>query len=358
MSPNEKPVLPSVASPAPVAGSHTAIPDPTEQGSEDLLALWSDLESGVSMLLHHPLRIHEFSWKLRRFEAWLHDLLATEVDAGLYLLFQLTATSAARYSASHAVICAALCEVVAPRLRLPDDERSALVRAALAMNIGMTDLQDTLALQMAAPSPAQRQQITTHAAASLALLQEVGVTDRLLLDTVRLHHVSAVGRGALHTLPPPARLGHVLHTVDRYAALVSPRITREGKSPLDSARAILQARAGLEDAAGAALVGAVGLFPPGTLVELDSGETAVVVRRGLGNAPLVAVVRDSTGRSVHPPRLHDVAAAAPGIRHAVVARHAAPQLDQRQWLQVGVIARKHLAEREALLKARRARPSS
>jgi HD-GYP domain-containing protein (c-di-GMP phosphodiesterase class II) len=333
-----------------------AIPDPSERGSEDLLALWSDLESAVSMLLHHPLRIQDFPWKLQRFAAWLQDLLTSEVDAGLYLLFQLTATSAARYSASHAVICAALCEVVAPRLRLPDEERSALVQAALAMNIGMTDLQDALALQMAPPSVAQRQQITTHAAGSVALLEQVGVTNRLLLDTVRLHHVSAVGRGALQTLPPPARLAHLLHTVDRYAALVSPRITREGRSPLDSARAILQARAGLEDAAGAVLVSTVGLFPPGTLVELDSGDTAVVVRRGLGSAPLVAVVRDSAGRPVHPPRLHDVAVAPPGIRRAVVARLAAPQLDQRQWLQVGVIARKDLAEREALLKTRRARP--
>lgn len=349
--------MPTFPSPGQAYQTPTAVPDPTEHGSEDLLALWSDLESAVSMLLHHPQRVHEFPWKLRRFGTWLEDLLARDIDAGLYLLFQLTASSAAGYSASHAVICAALCAVAAPRLRLPDDERAALVQAAFTMNIGMTDLQDALALQLAPPSAAQREQIGRHAAASVALLQERGVTDPLVLDTVRLHHVSAVGRGALHTLPPPARLGHVLHTVDRYAALVSPRITREGRSPLDSARAILQARAGLEDAAGAALVGAVGLFPPGTLVMLDSGETAVVVRRGHGSAPMVAVVRDSTGKPVHPLRLHDVAAAAPGIRQAVVARHAAPQLDQRQWLQVGAIARKHLAEREALAAARRTRPA-
>ena len=339
----------------PTPNSPTRLPDPTGEGSEDVLALWSDLESGVSTLLRHPRQVHDFSVKLRQYETWLRSLLAMDVDAGLYVLFQLTATSAAGYSASHAVICAALCEVISDQLRLPADERSTLVRAALTMNIGMTALQDALALQLEPPAAAQRQHIDGHARASADLLAELGADDRLLLDTIMLHHANAAGRGPLSGLPPPARLGQVLHTIDRYAALVSPRSTREGRSPLDSARAILQARAGLQDEAGAALVAAVGLFPPGTLVLLDSDETAVVVRRGVGAAPMVAVVRDARARLVYPPRLHDIALAAPGIRHALVARRAAPQIDHRHWLQVGVMAWRQLSERQRAQGSGRAR---
>ena len=97
---------------------------------EDLLGLWGDLESGLSMLLSRPLHAQNFDGKIRQFDQWLQDLVAHDIDASLYLMFQLAATSTVGYSTSHALVCGTLCHIMAREFRLPGNERNALVRAA------------------------------------------------------------------------------------------------------------------------------------------------------------------------------------------------------------------------------------
>ena len=62
---------------------------------------------------------------------------------------------------------------------------------------------------------------------------------------------------------------------------------------------------GYDDAA-AALTRTLGVFPPGTYVQLVSGEAAVVMRRGVRmNQPWVASVVDRRGSLLPKPRLHE-----------------------------------------------------
>jgi len=153
-----------MAIPLPAAKQH-------EGEYEDLLSLWSDLETALSLLLSKPLLIHDFPGKLRQLDVWLQDLVAHDTDAALYLMFQLAATSTASYSASHALVCATLCHILAQELKLPAAERDSLVCAALTMNIGMTALQDQLAQQREKPTPQQQEAIQNHPLQSQALLR-------------------------------------------------------------------------------------------------------------------------------------------------------------------------------------------
>jgi hypothetical protein len=64
----------------------------------------------------------------------------------------------------------------------------------------------------------------------------------------------------------------------------------------------------------------VGLCPPGTYVRMDSGELAVVVRRGIRvNLPIVAIVGDANGELLAEPRLHSTSQGEPNIRSALPA---------------------------------------
>ena len=135
---------------------------PAEGEYEDLLSLWSDLESALSVMLSRPLQVQDFPGKVRQFDAWLQDLVAHDIDAALYLMFQLASTSTVGYSASHALVCGTLCHIMALELALPPRERDSLVRAALTMNIGMTALQDELAEQRERPTTAQQEAIRSH----------------------------------------------------------------------------------------------------------------------------------------------------------------------------------------------------
>ena len=166
----------------------TLLGDHLEDQFEDLLGLWADLECALSMLLHRPLQVQEFASKVQQLDLWLQNLVVHDIDAALYLMFQLAATSSVGYSAAHALVCATLCHILGHELRLPVQERDSLVRAAFTMNLAMTALQDELAQQREPLTPAQRSAVDQHPRAGLDLLEELGISDELWLEVVGQHH--------------------------------------------------------------------------------------------------------------------------------------------------------------------------
>lgn len=314
----------------------------TENEYEDLLGLWSDLESGLGIILGSPASIQEFEQRVWQYDRWMQTLLQRDTDVGLYLLFQLATNSPVGYSASHALVSAVLCHLIAVELGLPQAERDNLVHAALTMNIAMTVLQDQLADQVEKPSTEQRDAIQAHAAQGAQLLANMGVTDALWLDTIALHHDESNDPGELQNLAPEKRLARILRAVDRYAAMISPRRNREGRSATDSARSIIAHSSARNDEVGHALVRVVGLCPPGTYVRLDNRQVAVVMRRSdRANHPFVAIVINEAGAVMNPPRLHRTANGSPGIKSALAASAVRERLNHHLILQLGAYAAQH-----------------
>ncbi|MEI8169886.1 MAG: HD domain-containing phosphohydrolase [Rhodoferax sp.] len=314
----------------------------TENEYEDLLSLWSDLESGLGIILGSPASIQEFEQRVWQYDRWLKTLLERDTDVGLYLLFQLASNSPVGYSASHALVCAVLCHLIAVELKLPLEERNSLVHAALTMNIAMTKLQDQLADQIEKPSAEQQTAIRAHAFKGGMMLANMGVLDEMWLDTIRYHHDESTDMGDLQSIEPIKRLSRILRVVDRYAAMISPRKSREGRSATESVRSIISNSTEKNDEVGHALVRAVGLCPPGTYVRLDSKEVAVVMRRSSKpNMPHVAIVINEAGMLMNPPRLHRTANGSPGIKSALAASMVRERLNHHLILQLGAYAAAH-----------------
>ena len=319
--------------------------DPEDGRYEELLGLWADLESGLSLLLAAPGRIHDLERKINQYDGWMRSLLEQDTDIGLYLLFQLAGTSTAGYSASHALVCAVLCHLSALELKLPATLRASLVHAAMTMNIAITRLQDELAQQSASLSPAQQAQLQRHGERGSALLREQhGVTDRLWLELVASHHAEDLSRGH--------RLVRLLWMIDRYAAMISPRKSRSGRSASESLRAVAAEPLGQGDERSAelgdALLRAVGLCPPGAFVRLSSGETAIVLRRGtVVEDPAVAVLTDERGKVRSAPYLQRSGLGAPKIEVALPWSAVPVRLHHRTMVQLGLFAARQ--SRRALL---------
>lgn len=293
---------------------------------EDLLGQWSDLEAALGALLLHPNSAQDFGAKLRQCDRWLQDLVAHDIDAALYLMFQLAATSTVGYSTSHALVCATLCHILAAELKLPAAERDSLVRAAFTMNVGMTALQDELALQRDPLTPEQKQAIARHPQDSLDLLEHLHITDDLWLEVVAQHHVPQNEKLPLTGLIAQERLNRILGTIDRYAAMISPRKSRVGKSATDSVRAIVGHENEQHDEVSLTLVRTIGLCPPGTLVRMDNGETALVLRRSdKPNFPLVASLLSNRKEPLDQPALYHTVRGQPRIQSALA--HSAVTLD-------------------------------
>ena len=311
----------------------------TETEYEDLLSLWSDLESGLGIILGSPASVQEFEPRVWQYDRWMQGLLERDTDVGLYLLFQLATNSPVGYSASHALVSAVLCHLIAVELKLPLNERDSLVHAALTMNIAMTALQDELASQLEKPSNEQQTAIRIHTVKGGMMLANLGVTNTLWLDTISLHHDESTDKGELNSLPPEKRLARILRVVDRYAAMISPRKSREGRSATDSARSILSSTDEGHDEVGHALVRTVGLCPPGTYVRLDNNQVAVVMRRSNRlNLPHVAIVINEAGALMNPPRLHRTAHGSPGIKSALAPAAVRERLNHHLILQLGAYA--------------------
>ncbi len=308
----------------------------SEDEYEDLLSLWSDLEAGLGMVLSQPHSVQEFAARIGQYDRWMQHLIQQDSDVALYLLFQLAAHSPVGYSASHALVCAVLCHMVAQELQLPGTERDSLVHAAMTMNIAMTELQDQLALQRERPTAAQDIAVRAHAARGAELLRHLGIRDGLCLQTVQLHHQDPDLQQDLATLPPAQRLAQLLNVVDRYAAMISPRRTRDGRSATESAKSILHTGHGQPSQVGQMLLKVVGLFPPGTFVQLDNQVVGVVLRRGRqDNCPEVALVLDAKGQRIRPPTLHVCAGASPAINAALPAAKVQERLNHHLILQLG-----------------------
>ncbi len=311
----------------------------TEDEYEDLLSLWSDLEAGLGIILGTPASVQEFEQRVWQYDRWMQNMLQRDTDIGLYLLFQLASNSPVGYSASHALVCAVLCHLIAEELGLAKDERDSLVHAALTMNIAMTALQDQLASQVDRPSPAQFDAIRAHPVKGGMMLANIGVVDEKWLDVVTGHHDEATDPGELMEVAPPVRLTRIVRIVDRYAAMISPRKSREGRSATDSVRWVIGESGARDEGVGNALVRAVGLCPPGTYVRLDNGEIAVVMRRSSkANHPHVAIVLSENGQVVGQPRLHRTTQGGPLIRSSLAASSVRVRLNHHLILQLGAYA--------------------
>lgn len=311
----------------------------SEDEYEDLLGLWSDLESGLAMVLSQPHKVQEFETRILQYDRWMQNLVQYDTDVALYLLFQLASHSPAGYSASHALVCAVLCHLLAQEFQLAQTERDSLVHAALTMNIAMTELQDQLANQPEPPTPEQKATLREHERRGAGLLGQLGIKDELWLQTVRHHHHQQDPGIPQYSLTLAQRLAQMLCVVDRYAALISPRQSREGRSASESAQDILNDDNARNRMVGQTLLHVVGLFPPGTFVQLDDGTKGVVLRSGgQDNRPDVAILLNDKGQLIRPPSLHVCSNGSPAISAALPAARVQEHLNHHLILQLGTQA--------------------
>ena len=264
---------------------------------------WLDLQVQGNRLLRDLAGAH-FTDELDRLHKRLMQQTERNPDGALFALFHLAASEIQLYSATHSMLVSVMCALAARDvLGWAPHLVDSVCKAALTMNIAMTELQDRLAAQNEPPTHAQREQIDEHPGRSQALLIGFGMHDALCLEAVRSHH--ATGPGPLSARTMGQRMARLLQRADKFAAHLSPRSSRRPDSAATAMQAVYFDEQRAIDEAGAALIKAVGVYSPGALVRLANGETGVVVRRGANTTmPRVAILvnRDGIPTGEHPLR--------------------------------------------------------
>ncbi|WP_296446106.1 HD-GYP domain-containing protein [Rhodoferax sp. UBA5149] len=255
---------------------------------------WLDLQAQASAMLrdNNPA---SFPTRLNKLQALLSRHSRFNPDGALFALVHLSASEVRLYSATHAMLVSVMCSLAAREvLKWPAAQEITLCKAALTMNIGMTDLQDRLALQTQALSPEQRSQIDQHAARSVSLLQQLGVTDPCWLEAVLNHHTKIPGPLAGRT--EGQRMARLIQRADMFGARLAPRAARVPASAASAMQASYFDENRQVDEAGAALIKAMGIYSPGSFVRLSTDEIAVVIKRGANTTtPRVAILINRAG---------------------------------------------------------------
>lgn len=258
----------------------------------------------------------------------LVDLIERDPDIGIFLSVRKDSLRVMMYGLTHSLHTAMLCCLLARRLGWRPERVLCIVKAALTMNVAMLDLQGRLAAQGAPALPPQMDAVTRHPQQAVELLQAAGVDDAEWLQAVAEHHERPGGGGYPSGMQDPCEMAWALQLADVFMARITPRSSRPAISLQESARHVFR-----EDGGGLlamAIVKELGLYPPGDVVQLKSGERAVVVRRGRSaSTPIAASVTDRRGVPVAHTTRRDTAcdefAIVSVLPDSALAAHMLPQ---------------------------------
>ncbi|WP_239308920.1 HD-GYP domain-containing protein [Rhodanobacter sp. FDAARGOS 1247] len=184
------------------------------------------------------------------------------------------------YSYSHSIGCSALAAAFGRHMGFAEETILSLAAGGLLMDVGKTRVPESLLRYPGSLSPAEVDVVRSHVAAGLAIVSESDITDQDVLDILRSHHERHDGSGypdglAGNMIPITGRM---LGIIDTYDAMISPRPYRPAISRHHALRQIYATRNTLFQAEMIERFQVcLGVYPTGSLVELSTGEVAVVM---------------------------------------------------------------------------------
>ncbi len=184
------------------------------------------------------------------------------------------------YTFSHSISNAVWGAILARQLGFPPPDIDAIALACSLLDMGKVSLPPELLVQPSPPTPEQWEVLKSHVAEGMKLLEDNEVKNNKVLLAVQSHHERFDGSGypeglAGNEIPLWGRLAAV---VDSYDAMITERPYAEARSSygavqeLQKQADVLYQREIVEH-----FIQAIGVFPVGAIVELNTGEVGVVV---------------------------------------------------------------------------------
>lgn len=277
-----------------------------------LFDLWEQAIWRLDRLLKSVESEPGFAERCNEFATQLIALVQRDPDIGIYLSVRQGTRRLNLYGLTHALHCALLCVLTTARIGWPTDRSRTLVKAALTMNLSIVDLQGRYAVH-GRMSDEQRAHLQVHPEQAVARLRAAGVTDESWLRSVLEHHERPGGGGYPNNLSELSEESDILRMTDVFLAKISPR-AEPGSMPIQEAARQMFSEARGSPAA-MAIIKEYGIYPPGNMVHLASGEIAVVIRRGAtAHTPVAAAITDRAGMPTVNTAHRDTAQAAYAIK--------------------------------------------
>jgi HD-GYP domain-containing protein (c-di-GMP phosphodiesterase class II) len=215
------------------------------------------------------------------------------------------------YIQSHALDCSIYMAAFGRFLEMSRDDIVLLGYLGLLQDIGKVKLPAALLEKPGRLIPIEYQIAQKHVEHSAEILRATPGLPWRLADLATLHHERLDGSGYPRRLKGSAigMIGSIAGIVDTFDALTARRPYAPPLSPSDALKVLYKARGSLFDSyLVEQFIRCIGIFPLGSLVELNGGEVGTVIAQNRGKRlqPRVMVVQDAAGNPLRPQKLIDL----------------------------------------------------
>ena len=196
-------------------------------------------------------------------------------------------------------------------LQLPREHLDLLGLVGLLQDIGKVKLRDAVLSKRESLSADEVAQARSHVVHSAAILRRTRGFPPELPDLVLLHHERYDGSGYPRGLAGTeiGMMGSIAAIADSYSAMTSLRVYAEQMSPSNALGILYKGRGTLyHEALVEQFIQCIGIYPVGSVVELNSGEVGVVIAQNRVRRlqPRVMVLLDAESRPISPQKILDL----------------------------------------------------
>ncbi|MCB1184001.1 HD domain-containing protein [bacterium] len=186
------------------------------------------------------------------------------------------------YTIGHSVRVSTLALTVGREMGWPDHMLSELATAGLLHDIGKAKVPEEILYKPGRLDPEERKIAESHAAIGANILLSRGEASPLIIAGAWGHHIRHDGGG--YPNPPEwavlSPIAGLIQICDVFEALTAARPYKLPMPPRRAFEIILKDRTAFSPVATSALIRAIGLYPPGSEVQLSDGSRGYVVRKG------------------------------------------------------------------------------
>ncbi|MEQ8860243.1 MAG: HD domain-containing phosphohydrolase [Pseudomonadales bacterium] len=205
------------------------------------------------------------------------------------------------YLYNHSLCNAVWSAVLGRHLGLPAEDLGCLALGASLVDVGMTRLDWDPLAKPATLSAGEMEAVRRHVDLGVTLVTDAPGVDQRVVDVVRNHHERFDGSGyphglAGHDIPILARIAGL---VDTYDAMITKRPHAPSRTSFEAVQELWDGEASrFQRELVEQFIQAIGLFPTGAVVELNSGEVGIVVAQNESRRlkPRVMLILDSQKR--------------------------------------------------------------
>lgn len=205
------------------------------------------------------------------------------------------------YLYNHSLSVAVWATILGRHLGLARKQLERLALGSALLDVGMASVDDRLTQSTGKLSEGDFASIRQHVALGVDLLKLKGDLPDEVIQTVAFHHERHDGSGYPNgisgkQIPMFARIAGL---VDSYDAMITPRPYAQCRTSFEAVQELADQKEHLfQGALVEQFLQAIGLFPTGSVVQLNSGEVGVIVAQNAARRlrPKIVVVIDAQGQ--------------------------------------------------------------